>query len=61
MLSRFQEQGYSAVSRLVGRGFNYITDIIMQTAIRVKIIDQIQVVKHKGSLITGAPTSSFIF
>ncbi len=35
MILRMQEQGYNTVTRMAGRAFNYVSDFVMQTAIRV--------------------------
>ena len=35
MICRLQEQGYNTVTKLAVKGFNYISNMVMQTAIRV--------------------------
>ena len=35
MILRMQEQGYNTVTKLAVKGFNYASNMVMQTAIRV--------------------------
>ena len=35
MLNLFQEQGYNGAVRLGSRAFQYVTNLVMQTAIKV--------------------------
>ena len=35
MLNPFQEQGYNGAVRLGSRAFQYVTNLVMQTAIKV--------------------------
>ena len=37
MIQRLQEQGYNTVTKLAVRAFNYVSNMVMQTAIRVSI------------------------
>ena len=37
MIQRLQEQGYNTVTKLAVRAFNYVSNMVMQTAIRVRI------------------------
>ena len=37
MICRLQEQGYNTVTKLAVKGFNYISNMVMQTAIRVSL------------------------
>jgi hypothetical protein len=36
MILRLQEQGYNTVTKLAINGFNYVSNMVMQTAIRVR-------------------------
>lgn len=36
MMLKLQEQGYNTVTKLAVRAFNYVSDFVMQTAIRVQ-------------------------
>ena len=38
MILRMQEQGYNTVTKLAVKGFNYASNMVMQTAIRVSWI-----------------------
>ena len=40
MILRMQEQGYNTVTRMAGRAFTYVSDFVMQTAIRVSLRDE---------------------
>ncbi len=40
MILRMQEQGYNTVTRMAGRAFTYVSDFVMQTAIRVSPRDE---------------------
>ena len=35
MMLRFQEQGYHTLAQFGGRAFNYVSNFVMQTAIKV--------------------------
>ena len=37
MICKLQEQGYNTVTRLAVKAFNYISNMVMQTAIRVSL------------------------
>lgn len=37
MILKLQEQGYNTVTKLAVRGFNYVSNLVMQTAIRVSV------------------------
>jgi hypothetical protein len=38
MLVRVQDQGYRSAVQLGSKAFNYVTNVIMQTAIRVIVL-----------------------
>ena len=38
LILKLQEQGYNTVTKLAVKAFNYVSNVVMQTAIRVSLI-----------------------